>query len=79
MDFILRLSVFATRVVFQHHLISNGVGVGEASSILAFVVLEDKLLLVFLYILPVSLERHVEEGIVSKHELCRCCACGGMH
>ena len=41
---------------------------GEASSILAFVVLEDKLLLAILYILPVSLERHVEEGIASEHK-----------
>ena len=71
------MSMLVTGVIFQHYLVSYGVGVRYASSILAFsIIMEDKLLLTFLNALPVSLEQYVEEGITPKHKQCRHGACG---
>ena len=72
--------MFATGVVFYHHLVSLGlrVGVWDASSVLAFVVLKDKPLLAFLDVLPVSLKGYIEEGVASKDQLGWCGACSGV-
>ena len=52
---------------------------GDASSIITFIILEDTLLLAILNVLPVSLEQYVDEGIASEHNLCRRCARGGAN
>ena len=71
--------MFATGVVFYHHLVSLGVGVWDASSVLVFVVLKDKSLLTFLDVLPVSLKGYIEEGVASEDQLGRCGACSSMY
>ena len=57
----------AVGVCSDHYLVSWTVDVVAPGGVFSFVVLKDATLLLFLNALPVSLERHVEEGITSKH------------
>ena len=59
--------MLAAWVLVNHHLVPYIVRVCNAFCVFTLVVLEDKLLLPFLDVLPVSLERHVEDGIAVKH------------
>ena len=54
-------------VCADHHFVSWTVGVVAPLGVFSFVVLEDAMLLPFLDVLPVCLERYVEEGISTKH------------
>ena len=71
--------MFTVRLSSDHDLVSNRVGVDKSRGIFSSVVLKDKLLLAFLDVLPIGLERHVEDGIASEDELCRRCSCGSMN
>ena len=51
----------------NHDAVTNLVLVSDACGILAFVVLEYKLLLFLLDVLPVYLKGHFEEGILAKN------------
>ena len=64
--------VFPSGVPPHHNLVARVVGVRLANAVFTFVVLADELLLPLLDALPVSLKGHIEEGIASKHQLCRC-------
>ena len=59
----------AAWVLVYHHPVPYIVRVCTAFGVFAPVVLKDKLLLVFLDTLPVSLKRDVEEGIAVEHQL----------
>ena len=60
-------AVFAVRVLENHHLIAFTISVFYSRCILAFVVLEDKLLLALLDIFPIRLEGNIQDGISAKH------------
>ena len=51
------------RVALNHDSVADGVLMDDARRILACIVLKDKLLLSILDVLPIGLERHVEDGI----------------
>ena len=57
--------MFTVRLASDHNLISNRVGVDESRGIFSSVVLKDELLLAFLDVLPISLERDIEDGVTS--------------
>ena len=54
-------------VFSNHYLISGMVGVVAPLGDFFLVVLKDAVLLPLLYVLPVCLERYVEEGVTSEH------------
>ena len=54
-------------VLTNHHAVVDSVVMFFASSVFAFVVLHDKLLLSVFYVLPIGLELYIEDGIASKH------------
>ena len=70
---------FLVGVFSNHYLISGMVGVVTLLGVFFLVVLKNAVLLPFLYVLPVCLERHVEEGITSEHELCWRGSCCGVY
>jgi hypothetical protein len=47
-------------IFFDHYLVTYVVGVRDAFGILSLVVLEDTILLSFLNVVPIGLERDVE-------------------
>ena len=59
--------MLAVRIEAYHDTVSGSVLVWDAFGILSFVVLDDKLLLTFFDILPISLERDVKERVASKN------------
>ena len=71
--------MFMVGVSADHDLITHCVVVMYSFGVFTLVVLEDELLLPLLNVLPVFLERDVEERIASKHELCGCGTQGGVH
>ena len=68
--------VFVVRLSSDHDLVSNRMGVDELRGVFSSVVLEEKLLLLFLDVLPIGLKRHVEDGVLSEDELCGRGSCG---
>ena len=71
--------MFTVGVSADHDLITYCVVVMYSFSVFTLVVLEDELLLPLLYVLPVCLERDVEERVAAKHWLCRRGTQGGVH
>ena len=67
--------MFAVWIAPNHNSVSYRVLVENATGIFPRIVLEDKLLLAFLYVLPVGLEGHIEDGISSEDKLGWCSAC----
>ena len=63
--------MFPCWVTVYHHLVSDRVVVVYARGVFSFVVLDDKLLLSFLDILPVGFERYIQYRIAIEHQLRR--------
>ena len=61
--------MFAAWVLANHHLIPDIVRVCNAFGVFAPIVLDDEPLLSFLNVLPVGLERYVEDGVAVEHQL----------
>ena len=59
-SFVAIFSMFPLRILENHNRITYRVGVGNAFSILPFVILDDKALLAFLNIFPVCFETYIE-------------------
>ena len=64
------LPMLSAWVLLDHNMVSHGVCVVLASGILAFVVLDDKLLLSLLDVVPIGLEANVQERVSAEHKLC---------
>ena len=60
-------AVLVVRVETHHDTVSSSAVVWDASGILSFVVLDDKLLLSLFNALPVSIERDVKEHVASEN------------
>ena len=71
--------MFTVGVSADHNLITHCVVVMYLFGVFTLVVLEDELLLPSLNVLPVCLERDVEERVASKHQLCGRGTQGGVH
>ena len=66
-------------VLVNHDLVPGIVHVCNAFCVFTLVVLEDKLLLTFLDVLPVSLERCVEDGVAIENQLRWCSSGRSVH
>ena len=58
--------MLAVWVLSDHHPVVDSVLMFLTSSILAFVVVHDKLLLSVFNALPIGLELYIEDGVASK-------------
>ena len=67
--------MLAVWVLVNHHLVPNIVRVFNAFGVFTPIVLNDELLLSFFDVLPVSLERYVEDGVAIENQL-RWCSSG---
>ena len=61
--------MLAVWVLVNHHLVPDIVRVFNAFGVFTPVVLNDELLLPFFDTLPISLERHVEDGVAIEDQL----------
>ena len=61
--------MLAAWVLVYHHPVPYIVRVCNAFGVFTPVVLDDKLLLTFFDVLPVSLERYVEDGVAIENQL----------
>ena len=73
------ISVFTGWIQFDTHFITNGVDVRFSGAVLRAVVLDDATLFPIANVVPISLERDVEEFVASEHELCRRCLGGSVN
>ncbi len=61
--------MLALWVLSNHNSISDRVLVYKSRAVLTDIVLQDTVLFPIFNVLPVSLERHVEDGIAPKYKL----------
>jgi hypothetical protein len=67
-------------ILFNHHLVTYRVGVGNTCSIFTVVILIDDFLSTFLDVLPtISFEPYVMNSIAVVHQLHGGCAHGGVN
>ena len=71
--------MLAVGLASHHCLISHLMGVEQSRGLFLTIVLQDKLLLSVLDALPISLKQDVQDGVLSKDELDRRGACGGVN
>jgi hypothetical protein len=73
-----RTTVLVMLILFNHHLVTYRVGVGNGCCIFPVVILNDDFLSSFLYVLPIGFEPYVVNSIAVVHQLQGCCAHGGV-
>ena len=76
--FVLRLTILAVLVLFNHHSIVNVVDVGRTFLVLPVIILLDESLTTLLDILPVRFESDIVNHVTIEDELGGRCTHGGV-
>ena len=70
---------FSIGLFYDKNLVAHAVSVWMSCSVFFLVILDNAFLLVILDVLPVRLERYIQNSVPLEHELCWGCVQGSVY